>query len=173
MIMVILASNNNGKVWFTQLRPGRNEQIFKVIKFRTMTEARDHQGNLLPDEERLTRLGKFIRKTSLDELPQLINVVKGEMSIVGPRPLLVEYLPLYDGKQKRRHEVTPGITGWAQVNGRNAISWQQKFSLDVWYVEHQSFWLDIKILFLTIMKVVKSEGISSETSVTMEKFRGN
>lgn len=138
-----------------------------------MTDKLDNQGNLLPDEQRLTITGKFIRATSLDELPQLINVLKGDMSLVGPRPLLKEYLPLYNAQQKRRHEVTPGITGWAQVNGRNTISWQQKFEYDVWYVDHQSFWLDLKILFLTILKVLKAEGISSSTSSTMENFRGN
>lgn len=138
-----------------------------------MSDQRDANGNLLPDEHRLTTIGKFVRATSLDELPQLMNVLKGDMSIVGPRPLLVEYLSLYNATQKRRHEVKPGITGWAQVNGRNAISWEQKFAFDVWYVEHQSFLLDIKILFLTVLRVLKSEGISSESSVTMEKFRGN
>jgi len=173
LVIVLLAIANKGKVWFTQLRPGRNEKIFHVIKFKTMTDARDAAGNLLPDELRLKGIGKFIRATSLDELPQLINVLMGDMSIVGPRPLLVEYLPLYNPEQRKRHAVTPGITGWAQVNGRNAISWQQKFDYDVWYVQHQSFWLDIKILFLTVLKVLKSEGICSESSVTMEKFRGN
>ena len=173
LVMLTLAITNQGKVWFTQLRPGRYEKIFRVIKFRTMTDVFDVQGNLLPDDQRLKGVGKFIRATSLDELPQLINVLKGEMSIVGPRPLLVEYLVLYNIEQRRRHQVTPGITGWAQVNGRNAISWQQKFEYDGWYVDHQSFWLDLKILFLTILKVVKAEGISSETSATMEKFRGN
>ena len=169
----MLAIANKGKVWFTQSRPGRNEKIFNVIKFKTMTDECDHHGNLLPDEQRLTRVGKFIRATSLDELPQLINVLKGEMSIVGPRPLLIEYLLLYNDKQRRRHEVVPGITGWAQVNGRNAISWKQKFEYDVWYIDHQSFLLDLKILFLTVLKVIKAEGISSDTSATMEKFRGN
>lgn len=173
LVMLTLAITNQGRVWFTQLRPGRHEKIFRVIKFRTMTDVFDVQGNLLPDDQRLKGVGKFIRATSLDELPQLINVLKGEMSIVGPRPLLVEYLPLYSTEQRRRHQVTPGITGWAQVNGRNAISWQQKFEYDGWYVDHQSFWLDLKILFLTILKVIKAEGISSETSATMEKFRGN
>lgn len=171
--IMLLARVNKGKVWFIQQRPGLNERLFKVIKFKTMTDACDSDGNLLPDEQRLTRIGKFIRSASLDELPQLINVLKGEMSFVGPRPLLTEYLTLYDSNQKKRHKVAPGITGWAQVNGRNAISWQQKFDYDVWYVEHQSFRLDLKILFLTILKVVKAEGISSDTSVTMEKFRGN
>ena len=171
--MGLLFFANKGKIWFIQTRPGRNEQLFKVIKFKTMNDACDVTGKLLPDDIRLTRVGKMIRTTSLDELPQLINVLKGEMSVVGPRPLLVEYLPLYNDQQKRRHNVKPGITGWAQVNGRNAISWQQKFALDIWYVDHQSFWLDIKILFLTVIKVFQAEGINSATSLTMEKFRGN
>ncbi len=164
---------NRGKVWFTQERPGKNGKIFTVVKFRTMTDQRDQHGNLLPDEKRLTTVGSFIRKTSIDELPQLFNVVKGEMSFVGPRPLLVEYLPLYNKDQQRRHHATPGITGWAQVNGRNTVSWPQKFAFDVWYVDNISFWLDIKILLLTVMKVFKAEGINSATSVTMEKFHGN
>jgi lipopolysaccharide/colanic/teichoic acid biosynthesis glycosyltransferase len=171
--ILLLTIANKGKVWFMQPRPGRNEKIFHVIKFKTMQDAWDQQGKPLPDEQRLTRIGKFIRATSLDELPQLVNVLKGEMSIVGPRPLLTEYLPLYDTNQKKRHLVTPGITGWAQVNGRNTISWKQKFEYDVWYTEHQSFKLDLKILFLTVLKVIKAEGISSDSSVTMEKFRGN
>lgn len=168
-----LAIANRGSVFFFQKRPGKGEKIFKVIKFKTMNDSLDKSGDLLPDSERLTKIGNFIRKTSLDEIPQLINVIIGDMSLVGPRPLLVEYLPLYNEKQKRRHKVRPGITGWAQVNGRNAISWQKKFELDVWYVDHQSFVLDLKILFLTIKKVFISEGISSDTSVTMEKFTGN
>jgi undecaprenyl phosphate N,N'-diacetylbacillosamine 1-phosphate transferase len=172
LIILFLAVANKGKVWFVQERPGKYGKPFRVIKFRTMSDARNKKGELLPDEQRLTGIGKIIRKLSLDELPQLINVVKGEMSIVGPRPLLMEYLPLYSEEQKRRHEVKPGITGWAQVNGRNAIRWKQKFEYDVWYVEHQSFWLDVKILLLTVMKVFRAEGISSETSVTMEKFKG-
>jgi undecaprenyl phosphate N,N'-diacetylbacillosamine 1-phosphate transferase len=171
--IILLLISNRGKIWFTQPRPGKDGKVFKVVKFRTMNDARDGKGELLPDEVRLTWVGNFIRKTSLDELPQLINVLKGDMSIVGPRPLLIEYLPLYNEEQKRRHEVKPGITGWAQVNGRNAISWPQKFAFDVWYVDHQSFWLDIKILFLTVARVFKAEGISSATSVTMEKFKGN
>lgn len=171
--VMMLAAVNHGKVWFLQARPGKDGKIFRVIKFKTMTDARDKQGVLLPDDKRLTAVGKFIRKTSLDELPQLLNVLKGDMSIVGPRPLLVEYLPLYDSVQRRRHDVVPGITGWAQVNGRNAISWKVKFAYDVWYVDHISFGLDIKILFLTVIKVFKAEGINSATSVTMEKFRGN
>ena len=163
----------NGKVFFTQKRPGKNEQIFSILKFKTMTDQKDQQGNLLPDAERLTHIGKFVRKTSLDELPQLINVLKGEMSMVGPRPLLPEYLFLYNEEQKRRHVVKPGITGWAQVNGRNAISWEDKFQFDVWYVENQSFGLDLKILFLTVKKVFKSEGINTAGQATTEPFKGN
>ena len=173
LTILLLAISNKGIIWFTQPRPGKGGKLFTVIKFRTMNNARNEKGELLPDEVRLTWIGNIIRKTSLDELPQLFNVLKGEMSIVGPRPLLAEYLPLYNHEQRKRHNVMPGITGWAQVNGRNAISWQQKFELDVWYVDHQSFELDLKILFLTIVKVFKAEGISSATSVTMEKFRGN
>jgi lipopolysaccharide/colanic/teichoic acid biosynthesis glycosyltransferase/glycosyltransferase involved in cell wall biosynthesis len=171
--MIALAAANDGKVWFTQWRPGKNGKLFKLIKFRTMNEARDASGALLADDQRLHDAGKFIRRTSLDELPQLINVLKGDMSIVGPRPLLEEYLPLYTREQAQRHQVKPGITGWAQVNGRNAISWQKKFEYDVWYVKNQSFLLDLKILIMTVRKVFKAEGISSATSVTMEKFRGN
>ncbi|MCT7546507.1 undecaprenyl phosphate N,N'-diacetylbacillosamine 1-phosphate transferase [Aliarcobacter cryaerophilus] len=158
---------------FRQKRPGYKEKIFGIYKFRTMTNEKDANGNLLPDEQRLVGIGKFIRSTSLDELPQLFNVLKGEMSFVGPRPLLIEYLDLYNDEQKRRHDVKPGITGWAQVNGRNAISWEQKFDYDVWYVDNQSFWLDIKILWLTFLKVVKRSDISSSTSSTMEKFTGS
>ena len=160
-------------ILFRQKRPGYKEEIFGIYKFRTMTNEKDKFGNLLPDDKRLVGIGKFIRSTSLDELPQLFNVLKGEMSFVGPRPLLEEYLPLYNEKQKRRHDVKPGITGWAQVNGRNAISWDQKFDYDVWYVDNQSFWLDIKILWLTFLKVVKRSDISSGTSSTMEKFTGS
>jgi lipopolysaccharide/colanic/teichoic acid biosynthesis glycosyltransferase len=170
--MLLLSRANKGRVWFTQTRPGKNERLFKVIKFRTMSDERDQNGVLLPDEARLHGVGKFIRRTSLDELPQLINVLKGDMSLVGPRPLLVEYLPLYDEEQRHRHDVTPGITGWAQVNGRNAISWQQKFAYDVWYVKNQTFLLDLRILLMTVLKVFKAEGINSATSVTMEKFAG-
>lgn len=173
VITILLFVANDGKPFFFQLRPGKNERIFKLVKFKTMTDKKDTAGNLLPDELRLTSIGKFVRKTSLDELPQLINVLLGHMSLVGPRPLLVDYLPLYNAHQRRRHNVKPGITGWAQVNGRNAISWQQKFNFDVWYVENQSFELDCKVLFLTILKVFKSEGISSATAATMEMFRGN
>ncbi len=157
---------------FTQPRPGKDGKIFNIFKFRTMTNEKDKDGNLLPDEKRLKGIGKFIRSTSLDELPQLFNVLKGDMSFIGPRPLLVEYLPLYNKRQKKRHDVKPGITGWAQINGRNAISWEEKFEYDVWYVKNQSFWLDMKILWLTLLKVVKRDGISSNTSVTMEKFTG-
>lgn len=160
-------------IFFTQERPGKCGKIFRVIKFKTMTDERNEDGILLPDEKRLTKLGKFIRSTSIDELPQLINVLKGDMSLIGPRPLLPQYLPLYSEEQARRHEVRPGITGWAQVNGRNAISWTKKFELDVWYVDHCSFLLDMEILFMTIKKVFIREGISSTTSVTMEPFTGN
>jgi undecaprenyl phosphate N,N'-diacetylbacillosamine 1-phosphate transferase len=159
--------------FFQQMRPGRHEKIFTLVKFKTMNERRDADGQLLPDAERLTRIGRLIRRTSLDELPQLWNVLRGDMSLIGPRPLLVEYLPLYDSIQKKRHEVRPGISGWAQVNGRNALSWTEKFAHDVWYVEHISLALDAKIALLTLIKVVRSEGITSETSVTTEKFRGN
>jgi lipopolysaccharide/colanic/teichoic acid biosynthesis glycosyltransferase len=174
LVAIVLRSvHGKGGVFFTQPRPGKNEVIFKLVKFKTMNEKRDLAGNLLPDGERMTSIGKFIRKTSLDELPQLWNVLKGDMSIVGPRPLLVEYLPLYNEHQKRRHEVKPGITGWAQVNGRNTISWQEKFDLDVWYVDHCSFGLDMKILWLTILKVFKREGINQAGQATVEKFNGH
>lgn len=166
-------ANKGAGVFFTQERPGKHGKIFKVIKFKTMTDERDVSGNLLPDERRLTKIGKFIRSASVDELPQLINVLKGDMALIGPRPLLPQYLPLYSREQARRHEVRPGITGWAQVNGRNAISWSKKFELDVWYVDHCSFLLDLKIILLTIKKVFVREGISSDTSVTMEPFTGN
>lgn len=166
-------ANKGAGAFFFQERPGKNEKIFKVIKFKTMNDKRDTSGKLLPDAQRLTKIGKFIRSTSLDEIPQLLNVIKGDMSLVGPRPLLVQYLPLYNETQRRRHEVRPGITGWAQVNGRNAISWQQKFDYDVWYVDHVSLSLDMKILLKTIHKVFKREGISSDKSVTMEAFKGN
>jgi lipopolysaccharide/colanic/teichoic acid biosynthesis glycosyltransferase len=158
---------------FRQVRPGKDGEPFEMLKFRTMTDAQDATGNLLPDEQRLTGLGRFLRSTSLDELPELWNVLKGEMSLVGPRPLLMEYLPLYNPRQARRHDVRPGITGWAQVNGRNAISWPEKLELDVWYVEHQSFWLDAKILLLTVWKVVRRHGISAAGHATQEKFEGN
>ena len=170
---LLLSFANKGKPFFFQKRPGKNKKIFSIIKFKTMNDAKDKNGNLLSDAERLTEVGKFVRKTSIDELPQLINVFKGDMSLIGPRPLLVEYLPLYSEFQKKRHDVKPGITGWAQVNGRNAISWQEKFKLDVWYVNNISFLIDLKIIFLTIKKVIKSEDISSDNSATMEKFKGN
>jgi undecaprenyl phosphate N,N'-diacetylbacillosamine 1-phosphate transferase len=169
---VLLFIVNDGKPFFFQFRPGRNEQIFKIIKFKTMNDKVDSDGNLLTDALRLTKIGAFVRKTSLDEIPQLLNVLKGDMSLIGPRPLLPEYLPLYNVTQKRRHEVKPGITGWAQVNGRNAISWSQKFEYDVWYVDNLSFLLDIKILFLTIKKVFISEGISHQGEATMSYFKG-
>ncbi len=172
LISILLFFSNKGKPFFFQLRPGKNEKIFRLIKFKTMNDKRDKEGNLLPDANRLTAIGKLVRKTSLDEILQLLNVIKGDMSLIGPRPLLVEYLPLYDVVQKRRHEVRPGITGWAQVNGRNTLSWEKKFEYDVWYVDNVSFLLDFKILFLTVKKVFKSEGINSTTAVTMEKFAG-
>lgn len=166
-------ANKGAGAFFLQERPGKNNKIFKVIKFKTMTDEQDTDGNLLPDEQRLTKVGRFVRSTSIDELPQLINVLKGDMALIGPRPLLVQYLPLYNKIQARRHEVRPGITGWAQCHGRNAISWSKKFELDVWYVDHCSFLLDLKIILLTIKKVLVREGISSETSATMEPFTGN
>ena len=157
---------------FLQERPGKDEKLFKIIKFKTMTDERDAEGNLLPDEQRLTNVGRFVRSTSIDELPQLINVLKGDMSLIGPRPLLPQYLPLYSQEQRRRHEVRPGITGWAQCHGRNAISWSEKFKLDVWYVDHCSLWTDFKVLYYTIQNVLRRKGISSETSATMEVFTG-
>ncbi len=173
IVFIGLYIANHGKPFFFQLRPGKNGQLFKIIKFKTMNDNKDSDGNLLPDAYRLTKIGDFVRKTSLDEFPQLLNVLKGEMSLIGPRPLLPEYLSLYNETQKRRHEVKPGITGWAQVNGRNAISWQQKFEYDVWYVNHFSFLVDCKIVYLTINKVFKREGITSENSATAEAFKGN
>ncbi len=164
---------NNGKPFFFQKRPGQNERIFSIIKFKTMNDKKDVHGNLLPDEQRMTKIGTFVRKTSLDEIPQLLNVIKGDMSLIGPRPLLVEYLPLYNSQQKRRHNVRPGITGWAQINGRNSITWQKKFELDVWYVDNISFLLDIQIILKTIKKVFKQDDINSDSSVTMEPFTGN
>jgi undecaprenyl phosphate N,N'-diacetylbacillosamine 1-phosphate transferase len=172
-VMIGLFFANQGKPFFFQTRPGKNERLFNIIKFKTMNDKKDSKGALLPDSDRLTKIGAFVRKTSLDEIPQLLNVIKGDMSLIGPRPLLVQYLPLYSDFQKRRHEIKPGITGWAQINGRNAISWDQKFAYDVWYVEHCSFFLDVKILFLTVKKVFVSEGISQEGQVTMEVFKGN
>lgn len=173
LITVFLFFSNQGKPFFLQSRPGRQEKLFAVIKFRTMTDLRDSNGNLLPDSERLKSVGKCVRGSSLDELPQLINVLKGNMSLIGPRPLLPEYVNLYDKYQARRHEVRPGITGWAQVNGRNFISWEERFKMDVWYVDNMSFMLDLKILFLTVQKVIKREGINSKNAATMERFMGN
>jgi undecaprenyl phosphate N,N'-diacetylbacillosamine 1-phosphate transferase len=173
LVTIGLFFANNGKPFFLQTRPGKNEKLFRIVKFKTMNDKKDSEGNLLSDAERLTKIGTFVRKTSLDELPQLLNVLKGDMSIIGPRPLLVEYLSLYNEAQKRRHQVKPGITGWAQVNGRNAISWEQKFAYDVWYVENQSFLLDLKIIFLTIKKVFVSEGISQIGQATTTKFEGS
>lgn len=170
---VVLATANRGNIFFTQNRPGKNARIFRLIKFKTMNDKCDSTGKLLPDDQRLTRVGLFIRKTSLDELPQLLNVIMGDMSFVGPRPLLIHYLPLYNDHQKRRHEVKPGITGWAQVNGRNSITWQQKFDYDVWYVDNISLAVDIRILFQTVFKVIKADGISGANTLTMEEFKGN
>ncbi len=173
IVMIALFIANDGKPFFFQIRPGKNERLFKIIKFKTMNDKRDENGNLRPDSERLTRVGNFVRKTSLDEIPQLLNVIKGDMSLVGPRPLLPQYLPLYNETQKKRHLVKPGITGWAQVNGRNAISWQQKFEYDVRYTEQISLVFDLKIMFLTIKKVCIREGISAEGMATTEAFKGN
>lgn len=166
-------ANKEAGAFFLQERPGKNGKIFKVIKFKTMTDERDENGELLPDEKRLTKVGSFVRSTSIDELPQLINVLKGDMALIGPRPLLVQYLPLYSPEQARRHEVRPGISGWAQCNGRNAITWSEKFKLDVWYVDHISLWTDLRIIFITIKKVLCRSDISSATSATMEVFNGN
>jgi len=170
---LVLMIKNNGKAFFYQERPGKNERIFKIIKFKTMNDKTDDHGELLPPSDRLTKAGIFVRKYSLDEIPQLLNVIKGDMSLIGPRPLLPEYLPLYNEEQKRRHNVKPGITGWAQVNGRNAISWKKKFEYDIWYVDNISFLLDIKIIFKTIIKVVKSEDINTANQATTIKFTGN
>ena len=165
-------ANKGAGAFFFQERPGKDAKIFKVIKFKTMTDERDDEGKLLPDAQRLTKVGKFVRSTSIDELPQLINVFKGDMSLIGPRPLLVQYLPLYSEEQKRRHEVRPGISGWAQCHGRNAISWTEKFKLDVWYVDHCTFWTDIKVIFITIKNVLMRKDINSATAATMEAFDG-
>jgi lipopolysaccharide/colanic/teichoic acid biosynthesis glycosyltransferase len=173
VVYFVLLFVNQGSAFFLQKRPGKNGSIFTVIKFKTMNDKKNKDGNLLPDSERLTPFGRFVRKTSLDEIPQLINVIKGDMSLVGPRPLLPEYLSLYNDFQMRRHEVRPGITGWAQVNGRNAISWEKKFELDVYYVDNISFWLDIKILLKTVLKVFKSEGVNQSGTATVEYFKGN
>jgi lipopolysaccharide/colanic/teichoic acid biosynthesis glycosyltransferase len=173
IISIGLYFANSGKPFFFQLRPGKNAKLFKIVKFKTMNDKKDKAGALLPDAQRLTTIGAFVRKTSLDELPQLLNVLRGEMSLIGPRPLLPQYLPLYSVLQNRRHELRPGITGWAQVNGRNALSWNQKFEYDVWYVDNVSFVLDIKIIVKTLLKVIKSDGIGSADSVTMGVFKGN
>lgn len=173
IVFIALLFANKGKVFFLQKRPGKNEEIFKIIKFRTMNEKKDAHGNLLPDEERLTSIGKLVRKTSLDEIPQLINVLLGNMSLIGPRPLLLEYLPLYNDVQKKRHLIKPGITGWAQINGRNAVEWEKKFKFDVWYVENLSFLLDLQIMFLTLKKVLKLEGVNREGEATNIAFKGN
>lgn len=166
-------ANKGAGAFFFQERPGKNAKIFKVIKFKTMTDERDAEGNLLPDAQRLTKVGKFVRSTSIDELPQLINVLKGDMALIGPRPLLVQYLPLYSIEQARRHEVRPGISGWAQCHGRNAISWNEKFKLDVWYVDHCTIWIDIKIILITILKVLKRADINEAGQATMAPFNGN
>lgn len=173
LLAVLVRINLGSPILFSQARPGRYEHVFNMHKFRSMTDAKDEHGELQPDDKRLTRFGQFLRNSSLDELPGLLSVIKGDMSLVGPRPLLVEYLPLYTAQQARRHEVRPGITGWAQVNGRNALSWEQKFEFDVWYVENQSLWLDIKILFMTVFKVLKRSDISHVGEATMSKFEGS
>jgi len=172
IVSLVLLISNHGKPFFFQTRPGKNEKPFKIIKFKTMNDKTDAHGELLPFDQRITAMGAFIRKYSLDEIPQLLNVLKGDMSLIGPRPLLMQYLPLYNEQQKKRHNVKPGITGWAQVNGRNAISWKQKFELDVWYVEHLSFLVDLKILLLTIKKVVIKEGVNSDANLNMPTFMG-
>ena len=173
VVAALLAIVNRGNPFFFQLRPGKGGKVFRIVKFKTMNDKRDVKGNLLPDVQRLTQTGKWVRKTSLDEIPQLINVLKGDMALIGPRPLLIQYLPIYNKEQARRHEVRPGITGWAQVNGRNAISWEQKFNLDVWYVENLNFLLDLKIIFLTLIKIFKREGIYRAGDITsMEAFNG-
>ena len=171
IVAILVRLKLGAPILFTQSRPGKNDRVFEIFKFRSMTSETDQHGNLLPDETRLTKFGRFMRATSLDELPGLVNVLKGDMSLVGPRPLLVEYLPRYNARQKRRHEVKPGITGWAQVNGRNAVSWEERFELDVWYVENQSFLLDLKILVMTVGKVVRRSGVSAAGHATMPKFQ--
>lgn len=172
VIVILLLIQNNGDIFFIQVRPGKDEKAIKIIKFKTMNDAKDENGNLLPDIERTTKVGNKLRKWSLDELPQLFNVLKGDMSLVGPRPLLFKYIPLYNQEQRRRHEVKPGITGWAQVNGRNSITWTEKFKYDVYYVDHVSFWFDLKIIFLTILKVLKREGINQSSERPMQPFNG-
>lgn len=171
-VLILLSLVNKGSVFFIQPRTGKNNKTFRLVKFKTMTDEKDENGELLPDAKRLTMVGRVVRKLSLDEIPQLINVIMGQMSLIGPRPLLTEYLSLYNEDQVRRHEIRPGITGWAQINGRNAISWEEKFNLDLYYVDNLTLWLDIKILCFTFLKMIKIEGISSGTSATMEKFTG-
>lgn len=173
VLSVMIWARLGKPIFFVQMRPGQDARPFQMVKFRTMKDAFDSQGNPLPDAQRMTPFGQFLRSTSLDELPELWNVLKGDMSLVGPRPLLMEYLPLYSKEQYRRHEVRPGVTGWAQINGRNAISWEDKFKMDVWYVDNRTFWLDLKILFLTVKKVVARDGVSGEGEATMSKFTGN
>lgn len=172
IIYLLVILNLGSPAFFLQERVGKDNKVFKIIKFRTMKDSKDKEGNDLPDYKRVTKLGSFLRATSLDELPELINVIKGEMSLVGPRPLLTQYLPIYNEEQIRRHEVLPGVTGWAQVNGRNSLTWNEKFKLDVWYVDNRTFWIDIKILFLTAYKVIKREGINKSQTVTMDYFNG-
>lgn len=169
-VAIILAIANRGTPFFLQVRPGKNERLFKIVKFKTMSDAKDERGNLLPDSKRLTTVGRIIRKTSLDEIPQLFNILKGDMSLIGPRPLLPEYLPLYNGLQKKRHDVRPGMTGWAAVHGRNSLNWDQKFEMDAWYVDNVSFKVDARIFFMTIKKVITSEGVSAEGHSTMPRF---
>jgi undecaprenyl phosphate N,N'-diacetylbacillosamine 1-phosphate transferase len=173
VVCVLLCITNKGSVFFTQIRPGMDEKPFELIKFKTMNDNKDENGNLLSDAKRLTTIGQWIRKLSLDEMPQLLNVIMGDMSLIGPRPLLMEYLSLYNSTQRQRHTIKPGITGWAQINGRNTIDWETKFEYDIWYVKNCGAWLDIRILYFTVIKVLKIEGVSSETSATMEKFRGS
>ncbi|TFV97917.1 sugar transferase [Algoriphagus kandeliae] len=173
ILLIILGVEHGGKPFFKQKRPGKNGEVFQIFKFKTMSDRRDLDGNLLPDSDRITFLGRLVRKSSLDEIPQLINIIRGEMSLVGPRPLLVEYLPLYSDRQAKRHNVLPGITGWAQINGRNTISWEQKFELDVWYVENLNFWLDFKILIKTFFNVIKGKGVSQQGHVSMGRFKGS
>ena len=173
ILTVLLWFSNNGTVFYTQLRPGKACKPFSVVKFKTMNDARDASGNLLPDDQRLTGIGQIVRSTSLDEIPQLLNVITGDMSLIGPRPLLMEYVSIYSAEERRRHEVRPGITGWAQINGRNTISWREKFELDVWYVDNLSFFLDVKIVLITLVKVIRAEGISGRGVATAERFTGN
>lgn len=173
VVTVGLFINNNGRPFFYQKRPGKDRKVFTILKFKTMNDAKDDNGELLPDDDRITWIGNIVRKLSLDEIPQLLNVIKGDMSLIGPRPLLVEYLPLYNEEQLKRHDIRPGITGWAQVNGRNTLSWEKKFEYDVWYIRNVNFWLDTRILVLTVIKIFKREGINADTTLTMEKFKGN